>query len=61
VTALRARLDPARNPTLEPYSATRAYRLYEKMLAPPSPLLTGVHNLLIVPDGALQSLPSGFW
>jgi CHAT domain-containing protein len=29
------------------------------MLAPASPLLTGVHHLLIVPDGALQSLPLG--
>jgi tetratricopeptide (TPR) repeat protein len=57
VTGLRTRLDPRRNPTLQPYPATRGYRLYEKILAPAVPLLAGVHHLLIVPDGALSSLP----
>jgi CHAT domain-containing protein/TolA-binding protein len=57
VAALRARLDPAQNPDLLPYPATRAYSLFEKILAPVTPRLVGVHRLLIVPDGALQSLP----
>jgi tetratricopeptide (TPR) repeat protein len=59
VTALRTRLDPRDNPNLEPYPATRGYGLYQKILAPAVPLLTGVHHLLIIPDGALQSLPPG--
>ncbi len=57
VVALRSRLDPRRNPHLEPYPASRAHRLYEKILAPARPLLTGVDHLLIVPDGPLLGLP----
>ena len=57
VTALRASLDPQRNPKLAPFPAARAYALHQKLIGPAEPLLTGVHHLLIVPDGALQSLP----
>ena len=57
VAALRSRLDPRHNPHLEPYPASRAHRLYEKILAPAGPLLTGVDHLLIVPDGPLLGLP----
>jgi len=59
VSALRERLDPARNPNLGPFPAVLAYDLYQKILAPAAPLLDGVHHLLIVPDGPLQSLPLG--
>jgi tetratricopeptide (TPR) repeat protein len=57
VTALRATLDPKRNPNLAPFPAKHAYALYQKLINPAEPLLAGVHQLLIVPDGALQSLP----
>jgi CHAT domain-containing protein/lipopolysaccharide biosynthesis regulator YciM len=57
VTALRASLEPQRNPHLAPFPARRAYALYEKLIGPAEPLLTGLHSLLVVPDGALQSLP----
>jgi CHAT domain-containing protein len=64
VTALRARLDPESNPDLlnpDPpaFTARRAYALYEKILAPAAPLLDGADHLIIVLDGALQSLPFG--
>jgi CHAT domain-containing protein len=55
VTALRRTLDG--NPRFEPFDTSRAFALYQKILAPAAPLLDGVHQLLIVPDGALQSLP----
>jgi CHAT domain-containing protein len=57
VTALRASLEPRRNPNLVPFQAARAYALYDKLVGPAEPLLTGLYNLLVVPDGALQSLP----
>jgi CHAT domain-containing protein len=57
VAALRQRLDPAQNPLEQAFLATRAFALYEKILSPARELLAGTHQLLIVPDGALQSLP----
>ena len=57
VTALRASLDPKSNADLAPFPALRAHTLYEKLIGPAEPLLAGVHHLLIVPDGPLQSLP----
>ena len=45
--------------TLEPFEVKRAYALYQKILAPAEPLLDGAKQLLIVPDGALESLPFG--
>jgi CHAT domain-containing protein/Tfp pilus assembly protein PilF len=57
VSALRAALDPERNADLKPYPAAAAYALYQKILAPAAARLAGVHRLLVVTDGALQSLP----
>ena len=59
VMALRARLDPELNPDLRAFPASRAYALYQKVLAPAEPLLDGVDHLMVVPDGPLQSLPLG--
>ena len=53
VQALRAVLTP----DLDPYPAARAFDLFRKLLAPALPQLVGVHRLVVVPDGALQSLP----
>jgi CHAT domain-containing protein len=59
VTALRSRLDPDRNPELAPFDAQRANALYQKIVLPAAPLLEGAHAVLVIPDGALQSLPFG--
>jgi len=59
VSALRERLDPDRNPDVAPFPATRAFALYDKILAPARPLLKGAHQIFVVPDGALESLPFG--
>jgi CHAT domain-containing protein/Tfp pilus assembly protein PilF len=59
VTALRGRLDPARNPDLAPFDAQRANALYQKIVAPAASVLDGAHAVFIVPDRALQSLPFG--
>jgi CHAT domain-containing protein len=57
VTVLRHALDPALNPDVGPFPSTDAYELYRKMLAPATSQLSGIRHLLIVPDGALDSLP----
>ena len=59
VQALRTSLDPQLNPSLRPFPATRAYQLYQKLLAPAAPMLAGAHHVMVVPDGALMSLPIG--
>jgi CHAT domain-containing protein len=59
VKSLRERLDPELNKNLAPFPAARAYALYQRIVSPAEPLLAGVRHLLIVPDGALQSLPLG--
>jgi CHAT domain-containing protein len=59
VAALRERLDPELNPTFLPFAATRAYALYQKIVMPALPLLDGAREILVVPDGALESLPLG--
>jgi len=59
VQALRTSLDPQLNPSLRPFPATRAYQLYQKLLAPAAPMLADAHHVLVVPDGALMSLPIG--
>lgn len=48
-------------PTLDnlSYDAGTAYTLYEQLLAPLQPLLGKVHNLIVVPDGALEDVPLG--
>lgn len=53
VEALRASLTP----DLPPYAATRAFELYRQIVAPALPQLVNAHRLIVVPDGALQSLP----
>ena len=58
IKELRSRLDPRLNPnSQQQFEATRAHALYEKIFAPALPVLAGVHHLLIVPDGPLESLP----
>jgi CHAT domain-containing protein len=59
IKALRSRLDPKLNPNLQPFPATRAYALYERILGRVLPDLGQIHHLLIVPDGALEGLPFG--
>ena len=59
VAALREKLDPVLNPDLAPFDAERAHALYEKILMPAAALLDGAHQVFIVPDGALESLPFG--
>jgi CHAT domain-containing protein len=59
VIELRVRLDPNFNPDLKAFPVQRAYALYQKILAPVMPLLVGANRIIVVPDGALQSLPFG--
>jgi CHAT domain-containing protein/tetratricopeptide (TPR) repeat protein len=59
VAKLRQRLDPATNGDLTPFDTKRAHALYDKIWAPAATLLEGVHEVLVVPDGALASLPLG--
>jgi CHAT domain-containing protein len=59
VTTLRRTLDPADNPELAPFDAAAAHALYGTLLAPAAPLLAGAKHVLVVPDGALESLPLG--
>jgi tetratricopeptide (TPR) repeat protein len=59
VATLRERLDPELNPDLLPFDTERAHALYQTILAPAAPLLDGAHLVLVVPDGALESLPLG--
>jgi CHAT domain-containing protein len=40
-----------------PFDVAAAHALYRTLLAPFEAMLAGVHDLLVVPDGALQSLP----
>ena len=57
VRVLRAYLDPEFNPDVQPFPAARAYAMYRKIFAPALKMLSGVHQVLIVPEGALESLP----
>jgi CHAT domain-containing protein len=59
VIKLRQRLDPETNSDLIPFDAKRANALYDKILGPAATLLDGAHQVLVVPDGALESLPLG--
>ena len=43
----------------QPFDVATAHELYRKILAPAEPLLAGAKQLILVPDGALQSLPPG--
>ena len=44
---------------MPPFDTTLAYELYRQIFAPAEPLLQNVRHLIVVPDGALQSLPLG--
>jgi CHAT domain-containing protein len=50
-------LRSALTPDLSPYPATKAFELYQQIIAPAEKQLTGVHHLIVVPDRGLQSLP----
>ncbi|HVH79561.1 MAG TPA: CHAT domain-containing tetratricopeptide repeat protein, partial [Stellaceae bacterium] len=53
VGALRSALTP----DLPPFPALDAHALYEQIVGPASLRLADAHRLIVVPDGALQSLP----
>jgi len=62
VADLRAGLDPTainRLGEIPPFDTTKAYELYSQIFAPIESLLEDVRHLMVVPDGALQSLPVG--
>ena len=68
VAKLRRGLDPtARSRGLntkaprrgQSFERSTAFELYRRIFAPAEPLLGGICHLLVVPDGALQSLPLG--
>jgi CHAT domain-containing protein/tetratricopeptide (TPR) repeat protein len=49
----------AENPLTTAYNADAAHALYRQLFAPLLPHLDGVRDLLVVPEGALASLPLG--
>jgi len=61
VKQLRAQLDPAADRSARgqqaPFPASLAHQLWRTLLAPAAGALEGAAHLVIVPDGALQSLP----
>lgn len=62
VQRLRRRLDPGAIASLDElgrFPVEMAHDLHERLLAPAAPLLAGARHLLVVPDGALESLPFG--
>ena len=58
VRELRSQLDPV-DGILKPFSVATAHRLYERLLKPAEAVLAGVTHVIVVADGALQSLPLG--
>jgi tetratricopeptide (TPR) repeat protein len=62
VAELRKSLDVAGIKHLSdipPFDTTKAYELYQKIFSPAERMLKGVRHVMVVPDGALQSLPLG--
>jgi len=62
IKQLRQGLDPtgvSQLADIRPFGIEVAYRLYQNILAPAESALTGVNNIMIVPDKALQSIPFG--
>jgi CHAT domain-containing protein/tetratricopeptide (TPR) repeat protein len=57
VARLRARLDPLANPQVVPLDYAAAHGLYERVFAPFEGVLAGARHVIVVADGALQSLP----
>jgi CHAT domain-containing protein/tetratricopeptide (TPR) repeat protein len=43
----------------QPFDVATAHELYRKILAPAEGLLAGAKQLIVIPDGAMQSLPPG--
>ena len=58
VQTLREQFDPD-TALDEPFNVTLAHTLYQSVFAPALQYLEGVTSLLVVPDGALESLPLG--
>ena len=62
VRGLRSALDPSdgiEGGRLPRFDTQAAYELYRRILAPAEPMIAGARHLLVIPDGALQSLPLG--
>ncbi len=64
VAKLRSALDRTDLKLLDPsdipaFDTVAAHKLYQQLVAPAEPVLEGVRHVLLVPDGALQSLPLG--
>jgi len=59
VKALRHTLNPEGKTSVPPFDAITAYQLYAWLLAPLEAQLHEVHQLYVVTDGALESLPLG--
>src|SRR6185503_6898839 len=63
VRKLRTRLDlgatDAGRILERPFDLAASHELYRRLFGPLEPQLTGVQQLILVPDGALQSLPPG--
>jgi CHAT domain-containing protein len=59
VTLIRKALDPGIGGGLPDFDTAEAFELYRAVFAPAEPLLEGVRHVMVVPDGALQSLPLG--
>ncbi|HKW54225.1 MAG TPA: CHAT domain-containing protein, partial [Stellaceae bacterium] len=62
VRGLRAALDPSvgiQGGRWPRFDTQAAYALYRQILAPAEPVIAGARHLLVIPDGALQSLPLG--
>lgn len=57
VQQLRHRLDPSLNPNLRAFDVNAAHEIYLQVMAPAGPYLAGATHLMLVLDGALQSLP----
>ena len=57
IKALRLQLDPSSG--VRPFAVKEAHELYRRIFAPAEPLLKDATHVIVVPDGALQSLPFG--
>lgn len=62
VATIRSTLDPGGIDSLDDlpaFDVAAAHVLYQAVVAPAMPYLDGARHLILVPDGALQSLPFG--
>ncbi|MEO8188454.1 MAG: CHAT domain-containing tetratricopeptide repeat protein, partial [Burkholderiaceae bacterium] len=57
VARLREQLDPVRNPGVQAFDVVAANSLYLQVFAPVESALKGARHVMLVPDGALQSMP----